>query len=169
MRGLIIVIAIIIVGVIAIAIWNSSQNSSAYPSNQNSAAPASSTGSTVEERQMSVPLRAQNNSGESGMAVIRDQNGKTLVEVSMQREPSGASQPMHFHIGTCKAPGAIRYPLNSVVNGRSTTLLNISYGTFLTQLPLIINVHKSAAQSNIYVACGTVNTLTASSTTSTTR
>lgn len=103
---------------------------------------------------MTVALAAENNSGESGTALFKEVDGKTLVTVTLTGAPKGVAQPAHIHVGECPGVGAIKYPLTSVVNGQSTTTLNVTMDQIMAQGKLALNVHKSAAQSKIYVSCG---------------
>lgn len=104
---------------------------------------------------MTVTLDAQNDSGETGTAVLtEEEEGKTKVTLTIAGAPKGIAQPAHIHSGACPKPGAIVYPLTNVVNGVSETTLDVDTETLMKQLPLAINVHKSASQAAIYVACG---------------
>jgi len=106
---------------------------------------------------VTVMLSSQNNSGETGRVSVSDNAyGKAHVVVNLIGEPAGASQPMHFHAGSCSAIGAVKYTLTSAVNGKSDTTLAISTADLMKQLPMAVNVHKSAAEMGIYVACGDV-------------
>jgi hypothetical protein len=89
-----------------------------------------------------IPLDALGGSGESGVAVLTPQGGKTLVELQM-KGGNGDPQPAHFHTGTCDKYGPRPlYPLHSVVKGTSTTTLDVPIDK-LTAGDLVINVHKS--------------------------
>jgi hypothetical protein len=89
-----------------------------------------------------IPLDAMGGSGETGVAILTAQGGKTLVELQM-KGGSGDPQPAHFHNGTCEkyTPRPL-YPLRSVVKGVSTTTLDVPIEK-LTGGDLGINVHKS--------------------------
>jgi len=99
---------------------------------------------------------AQNNSGLSGTATLSGGDGKVKVTLKLTSSLLGllsTAQPAHIHLGSCPNVGAVKYPLNSVVNGKSETTLNVSLAQLKTELPLAINVHKSAAEINVYTAC----------------
>jgi opacity protein-like surface antigen len=89
-----------------------------------------------------IPLDAMGGSGETGVAILTAQGGKTLVELQM-KGGSGDPQPAHFHNGTCEkyTPRPL-YPLRSVVKGASSTTLDVPIEK-LTAGDLVINVHKS--------------------------
>ncbi len=74
----------------------------------------------------------------------------------MSGAPKGISQPAHIHLGSCKTLGAPSHPLTNVVNGKSVTVLNISYENLWKEVPFAVNVHKSSAEANIYTACADV-------------
>src|SRR3989344_5268545 len=73
------------------------------------------------EKDVIVTLNALNNSGEQGTAVLSDMSGKTKVVVSVSGAPVDIPQPAHIHVGSCPAPGAVKYPLTSLMNGVSET------------------------------------------------
>ncbi|MBI4991721.1 MAG: hypothetical protein HZB99_00695 [Candidatus Harrisonbacteria bacterium] len=101
-----------------------------------------------------VSLSVQNNSGESGTAVLSERGGKTEVKLRLEGAPKGVTQPAHIHSGACASIGGVKWPLTFPVNGKSETTLDISFDQLRAQLPLVLNVHKSAAEAGVYVACG---------------
>lgn len=103
---------------------------------------------------MTVVLNAQNASGETGTATLIESAGKTTVDINLSGAPSNLSQPAHIHAGACPTPGNIIYPLTNVVNGASKTVLDVDLATLRAQLPLAVNVHKSASEAKVYVSCG---------------
>lgn len=109
---------------------------------------------TLEKLESRVPLVQQNKSNEFGAAILTEVNGKVKVVIDMNNTPKGVAQPSHIHMGSCAKIGAVSYPLSNVVDGKSETMLNVSMAELRAKLPLAVNVHKSATQSNIYVACG---------------
>jgi hypothetical protein len=99
-------------------------------------------------------LSAQNGSGESGTVALQPFGQKTEVEIHLLGAPKDVAQPAHIHVGTCsKLNPAPKYPLSSVHDGFSETLIDVPLAT-LTATPLAVNVHKSAADLKTYVACG---------------
>lgn len=102
-------------------------------------------------------LNEQNKSGEKGEVTITQTGTSTIkVIVNITGKPAKVAQPAHIHVGACPNPGAVKYPLTSVSKGAAQTQLPISLGDLLSQLPLAVNVHKSASAINTYVACGNV-------------
>lgn len=100
-------------------------------------------------------LSEQNNSGERGsvyITPISETQAKVSVEVT--GAPAGTDQPMHIHTGSCPNVGAVKYPLNNLVGGKSETVLNVTVEQLMAELPLGLNVHKSSGEANVYVACG---------------
>ena len=106
------------------------------------------------ENTMTVTLAAQNDSGETGTAILTETDGKTTVTVNVANAPEGVPQPAHIHSGACPTPGEVVYPLTNVVNGMSETVLDVDLATLRQGLPLAINVHKSASEVQVYVSCG---------------
>jgi hypothetical protein len=115
------------------------------------ALPAGAATSTV-----TVPISALNGSGEIGEAVLTQQAGGVQVIVKLKGAPADA-QPTHIHAGTCgKINAAPEWPLTSLANGTSTTVVK---GVTIDQMlatPYAINVHKSTADLATYVACGNI-------------
>jgi hypothetical protein len=100
-----------------------------------------------------VTMNALNGSGESGTATLRAKGSKTVVTIKLSGG-SNIEQPAHFHVGTCeKYEPRPLYPLEDVVNGASTTTLDVPIDK-LTGGDLIVNVHKSYADIATQAACG---------------
>ncbi len=114
-------------------------------------------GESMEPKnEISLTLNTQNTSGISGTATVSDVDGKAKVVLSLTGAPAEISQPAHIHLGSCAKIGAVKYPLTSSVGGVSETMLDVSTETLLGSLPLAINVHKSAEEVSVYVACGDI-------------
>lgn len=104
---------------------------------------------------MVVQLAPQNSSGESGTATLTDTPKGLKVVISLKGAPA-SPQPAHIHKGSCaKLDPQPWYPLQSVVGGKSTTVVP---GVTMAKImgKTAINVHKSAADLATYVACGNV-------------
>ena len=101
-----------------------------------------------------VALSTQNASGVSGTATLTETNGSTMVTLALTGSPADVPQPAHIHTGSCATIGGVVYPLEFPVNGASETTLNVTLEAILAQLPLALNVHKSAEEVSVYVACG---------------
>jgi len=104
-----------------------------------------------------VRLAAENSSGESGQATLTEIDGQVKVAIELSGIPQDLPQPVHLHKGACEVLGEPIYTLSSVVNGVSETTLPVSLAAITDELPLALNVHKSAAEMNVYVACGEVS------------
>jgi hypothetical protein len=104
-----------------------------------------------------ISLTEENGSGQNGTAVLTDmENGTTKVTIDISGG-SAVAQPAHIHAGHCGPTLDPRpaYPLTSVVNGKSETVVPVDIHD-LTGGTFAINVHKSAAEASIYVACGNI-------------
>jgi hypothetical protein len=104
---------------------------------------------------VTVALAAQPGGNQPGEAFIFEEDGVTFVGLTVEPGPADVLQPAHFHTGTCAAPGPIVEPLAMVLNGESFTILSAAQAE-LVDTGLIINVHKSVAESSVYVSCGQV-------------
>ncbi len=124
---------------------------SVVPSSSPIASPAVMVPSTK-----TIALSAQNASGQGGTAVLTStKDGKVSVTLTLKGGKFTGPQPAHIHVGSCPNPGAVKYPLTNVVNGKSVTMLNITMSELLASSDkLAINVHKSPKEISNYTACG---------------
>jgi len=108
-----------------------------------------------------ISLNAQNISGETGTAEINEEDGNLKITLRLSDVPNGVEQPAHIHVGSCSEDvGEVKYPLSSVVDGMSETVLeNITLDQLRDDLPLAINVHKSTDEADIFVSCGDIKPL----------
>jgi hypothetical protein len=103
-----------------------------------------------------VTLTEQNGSGQNGMATLTDMgNGMTMVTLEISNGTT-TPQPAHIHAGTCaNLDPKPAYPLSSVVNGKSETMVDADVDDLLAG-DYAINVHKSPTEASIYVSCGNI-------------
>jgi hypothetical protein len=105
---------------------------------------------------VTVKLSQQNKSGESGTARLTAAGDKTKVEINIKGAPKGVGQPAHIHDGTCaKLDPKPKYPLTTVMDGKSTSEVPVSLDALMKE-KVAINVHKSADEAKVYVACGNI-------------
>lgn len=108
----------------------------------------------AQDKPVTVNLSSQNASGESGTVTLTPQGDKTQVAIKLTGAPAGTQQPAHIHDGSCASlDPKPRVPLQNVVDGKSTTTLDMKLGDIMSKGGAI-NVHKSAADVKTYVACG---------------
>jgi hypothetical protein len=154
MKSPAIVAAIGIVIAIALAVFALNRNSQKAPQ------VTSQVQSSPETQAMMVGVaiaNEQNQSGQSGQVYWQEKNGKVTVTINLEGALQ-APQPAHLHTGTCNQLGAIKYPLNDVVNGKSETTLDVTEAQLKADLPLAANVHKSQTELSVYVACANITT-----------
>ena len=97
------------------------------------------------------------NGGQSGTARLSESPSVVLtVMISLQQNAPGAQQPASIHAGTCNGfDAAPKFPLNPVVNGKSTTSpLNSTLGE-LSSSPYVIVVQRSASDPTT-TSCGVI-------------
>ena len=105
---------------------------------------------------VSVTLSPQNNSGQSGTAVLAQQGANVVVTLKMTGIPAGVAEPAHIHPGTCAKLNPVpKYPLTNATNGTTTTTISNVQLSSLTGGKFAINVHNAKTLS-IYVACGNI-------------
>jgi Cu/Zn superoxide dismutase len=104
---------------------------------------------------ITVQLTPQNNSGESGTAVLTDAGPKTKVVVEVKGAPAGVGQPLHVHKGTCaQLDPKPAYGLTTLSGGKSETTIDVPIGDL--RKGFAINGHKSAQEASTYVFCGNI-------------
>lgn len=113
--------------------------------------------SAMMNKEITVVLKPVNNSDELGSAILKEENGQTKVTISLTGYTKDVEQPAHIHIGVCPGVGSVKYPLTSIVNGTSVTILTVTLDQLKKELPLAINVHKSKTEIASYTACGPLN------------
>jgi hypothetical protein len=119
------------------------------------ASPQSDASSTAQAP-VTVKLQPKDDSGVSGTATLTPQGNQTRVVVKLDDSKSTVAQPVHFHAGTCaKLDPKPMYPLTDVIDGISTSMVSASVSE-LASGKYAINVHKSAAEVKVSVACGNV-------------
>lgn len=103
-------------------------------------------------------LAEQNESGQTGTLTLTDtEAGGVSAVLALTGGEFTAPQPAHIHVGHCPTPGTVKYPLVNVVDGKSTTELDVSMEEILASAPeLSVNVHQSAAESKVYTSCADI-------------
>ena len=114
-------------------------------------------GANAQEQITTVKLATQNNSGVFGGARITSpSSGEVRVELTLEGGDPATPMPAHIHKGSCaNLDPKPAFPLNSVSNGASDTTVAVSIDE-LAKGGYAINVHKSAAEASVYVACGDI-------------
>jgi uncharacterized surface protein with fasciclin (FAS1) repeats len=103
------------------------------------------------------PVSAANDSGITGLVIVKGDTRNSTVTVLMQDTPAGGKHPMHFHAGNCDSNGDVVIPLNDLdgTTGTSRTVVNVPYGAIVGG-DHYLNVHLSADDLGTIVACGEV-------------
>jgi hypothetical protein len=151
----IVVIVLVILGIAGYFYMNA--NKTMAPTSEDMIVEMDTTGSPSATMQQTIQLTEQNDSSESGTAMLSEKDGKVTVTLSMTGGPADVPQPAHIHVGSCPDVGAVSYPLTNVVNGTSVTVLETTLADLASKQPLGINVHKSVPEVKVYVACGDLN------------
>jgi hypothetical protein len=107
--------------------------------------------------EVTVDLAEQNGSGESGTVTLTADGEKTKVVIALENPPA-VPQPAHIHKGSCDDldPNPA-FGLENVIDGESTTVVDEPLEA-LQGKAYAINVHKSGAKLDVYVACGDLGT-----------
>jgi hypothetical protein len=104
---------------------------------------------------MRLELVEENESGQSGTAVISPVDGESArIVMEVARAPD-VPQPAHVHPGPCGNLGDPIAALESLVNGRSETIVPISLAD-LQRGGLVVHAHKSEAEFEVSVVCAAI-------------
>jgi hypothetical protein len=113
-----------------------------------------------ENGSLTIDLDEINGSGVSGTATLSEADGQTSVSIELDGTPEGGEHPAHIHSGTCDDLGDVVFPLENVVEGSSESTVEASIDDILAA-DHAINVHLSADEMDVYVACGEITDETA--------
>lgn len=111
-------------------------------------------------RSYTVVMNPENNSGQSGTAVLTElSKSKTRIAISVKASDDTRPQPAHIHPNHCGEIGAKKIDLTSVAPDPkdptvfvSTTDIDMSFDE-LRKGPYAINVHD-VRDFALYVSCG---------------
>jgi len=113
-------------------------------------------GGGMHATQVTVAMKDENGSGESGSATLTAMSdNRVRINIGLKGENATGKQPAHVHAGTCAKPGAVKIPLTDVILGKSNTVVGGTIAS-LTAGNMIINVHESAKNMGKYVSCGAI-------------
>jgi hypothetical protein len=104
---------------------------------------------------ITITLGPGRDSDQNGTATLTAKGNQTVVALNIKPGPSGVAQPAHIHAGDCPVPGDVKYPLTNVVDGKSTTTVDVKLSDLLKG-GFAINAHQSAQDIGKYVACGVI-------------
>lgn len=105
---------------------------------------------------VTVPIVAQNGSGQVGTARLTQLDGNVNVVVLLAGVPQDVVEAIHIHKGPCATldPKPM-YPLSNVERGVSQTVVKNVKLSDLTSGNFAINIHDAKDLSH-YVACGDI-------------
>jgi hypothetical protein len=109
----------------------------------------------AQEESLTIDLDEVNGSGVSGTATLTEEDGQTNVAIELEGTPEDGVHPVHIHSGTCDDLGDVVFPLEDVVDGMSESTVEASIADILAA-DHAINVHLSADEMDVYVACGEI-------------
>ena len=129
---------------------------SAEPSESAAASPSASP-SGIALNQAVLQFEAQNDSGITGGAILTElDGGETAVTIGVVAVGVAAPMPTHIPGGTSDDRDPTpKYPLNDVATGASNTVVEVGLDELLAT-PHAVNIHKSAAEASVYVACAEI-------------
>lgn len=101
------------------------------------------------------------NSGvETGTASLTAEDGSTRVVVEArpdaeEGDTESPPHPVHVHAGSCDDLGEVVHPLTDLTGGLSQTVVDAPLSELLDG-DFAINLHKSADEIDVYIACGDI-------------
>ncbi len=155
------VVLLLIVGLVAALLVFNNQAAQQTNTNNTTTPPTTNTPTTTPPPTTvasvkTFTLNEQNGSGQYGTAVLEETGGKVKVTIALT-SPTTTKEPAHIHVGSCPTPGAVTFPLTDVVSGTSVTVIDTTFDKLKAMGALAINIHKSAAESGTYYACGNLS------------
>ena len=104
---------------------------------------------------ITITLGPGRDSDQNGTATLTAKGNQTLVVLNIKPGAAGVAQPAHIHAGDCPVPGDVKYPLTNIVDGKSSTTVDVKLSDLLKG-GFAINAHLSAQDLGKYVACGVI-------------
>ncbi|MBL8941204.1 MAG: CHRD domain-containing protein [Archangium sp.] len=121
------------------------------------------TASACGPQPLRVVMNAENNSGQSGFAMLTALSAsKTRVEIDVAASNDSRPQPAHVHEGRCGEIGAIKAGLTNLAPdakkpGRFTSTTEIDVGLdTLEKGTFAINAHD-VRDFSLYITCGQIH------------
>ena len=150
-------VVLVVILLVAVATSSNTSDNNIPKSNGLPVTQESGTEKTSLTGKMLMTLETVNKEiNQSGTATLEEKEGKLEVVLTLNTAGPSGPQPAHIHSGVCPGVGAVVYPLTNVVDGKSTTLIDTTLEKLQSQLPLAINIHKSADEVKVYTACGSL-------------
>ena len=89
----------------------------------------------------------------TGSVTLTAVGNQTRVEVNVAG--TNPVMPGHIHSDTCPGAGPVLYPLQNVMSGKSTTMIDTPLSEVLAK-GKSINFHKSPQEAGVYTGCGNI-------------
>lgn len=108
-------------------------------------------------RKATVSLKAIGDWKQSGTVTLTDLPGnQTKIDISLGGTAPKVTQPAAIYAGTCATQSAeVQYPLNPVVNGKSSTTLDVNITAILDKTAQALKVRRDPVDGKLpYAVCG---------------
>ncbi len=108
-------------------------------------------------RKVTVKLRAVGDWKQSGTATLTDLPGnETRIDIALAGPNPDVSQPAAIYSGNCAAAQAeVQYPLAPVVNGKSSTVLDVNLTAIIDKAEQALKVKRDPVDGKLpYAVCG---------------
>src|SRR5690606_26451505 len=104
--------------------------------------------------ELSLTFTELNDSGVSGIATLYGDGDQTIVSIRV--EDAGSNHPAHIHAGDCsKLDPYPAFPLENVIDGRSTSIVDASLDELLAG-DYSIDLHMSVNELGTLVVCAPI-------------
>lgn len=108
---------------------------------------------TIKKSGIYLALSEVNKSGETGLALIIEKNNSVYVDIKLVM-PAFTEDTAGLYLGTCQKIGPVKFALSNVINGSSTTNLNINMDKINQLLPMVLVINRTEGSSKVVAACG---------------
>ena len=100
-------------------------------------------------------LSEENKSGQTGLASIFEKKNTVYVDVKLVM-PAFTNELAGLYLGTCQKIGQLKFSLADVINGSSTTNLNLNIDKINQLLPMALVINRIEGNPSTVVACGEI-------------
>lgn len=108
-------------------------------------------------RRVTISLKAVGDSKQSGTATLSDLPGnETRIDIVLTGPNPDVAQPAAIYAGNCTvAEAEVQYALAPVVNGRSSTVLDVNLTSLIDKVAQAIKVKRDPTDAKLpYAVCG---------------
>lgn len=110
----------------------------------------------VVSTEYQIPLNELSNSGQAGMVLIKEVNGKVVIRPRIGGVPKEKVQSVYIFRGQCNSLGQLVYRIFSAREGKTTSTFNFDLDSLKRELPLSLVIAQSEEEKSNFAACGEI-------------